>query len=75
MDVALIDDVLVRVAGPRSGRTLLFVHGFADCGVAFTPLFGTPLAERLRLIAVDLPGFGASPRRDESLTTDIRALL
>jgi pimeloyl-ACP methyl ester carboxylesterase len=57
MDVALIDRVFVRVAGLRSGRTLLFIHGFADCGLAFTPLFDTPLAECFRLVAVDLPGF------------------
>ncbi len=68
MDVALIDRVLVRMVGPGSSRTLHFIHGFADRGSAFTPLFDTPLAERFRLVAVDLPGFGASPRRDDVLT-------
>lgn len=56
--------MLVRSAGRATGRTLLFIHCLADCGLAFTPLFQTPLANSFRLIAVDLPGFGASPRRD-----------
>ncbi len=64
MDIALEHGVLVRAAGRATGRTLLFIHCLADCGLAFTPLFLTPLADSFRLIAVDLPGFGASPRRD-----------
>jgi len=60
--------MLVRTAGPRNGRTLLFIHALADCGLAFTPLFETPLADSFRLIAVDLPGFGASPPRDDVRT-------
>jgi pimeloyl-ACP methyl ester carboxylesterase len=60
--------MFVRMAGPASGRTLLFVHAMADCGLAFTPLFATPLAETFRLVVVDLPGFGASPRHDDVLT-------
>jgi pimeloyl-ACP methyl ester carboxylesterase len=68
MDIALADGMFVRMAGRAGGRTLLFVHAMADCGLAFTPLFATPLAETFRLVAVDLPGFGASPRRDDVLT-------
>jgi pimeloyl-ACP methyl ester carboxylesterase len=64
MDVALEQGMFVRSAGRASGRTLLFIHCLADCGLAFTPLFETPLADAFRLIAADLPGFGASPRRD-----------
>src|SRR5512134_1834641 len=65
MDIALADGMFIRMAGPSSGRTLLFVHAFADCGLAFAPLFDTPLTESFRLVVVDLPGFGASPRRDD----------
>ena len=32
------------------------------------PLFDTPLAQHFRLVAVDLAGFGASPRQDGVLT-------
>ena len=73
MDIALADGMFIRMAGPSSGRTLLFIHALADCGLAFTPLFDTPLAESFRLIAVDLPGFGASPRRDDVLTIEQHA--
>jgi pimeloyl-ACP methyl ester carboxylesterase len=63
MEVALIDGLFVRMAGPLGGRTLILLHAFADSGLAFTPLFATPLADRFRLVAPDLAGFGASPPR------------
>lgn len=68
MDVSLHDGVLIRTAGPADGGTLLLIHALADCGLAYTPLFATPLAKDFRLIAVDLPGCGASPRKDDVLT-------
>jgi pimeloyl-ACP methyl ester carboxylesterase len=61
MEVALINGLFVRMAGPLGGRTLILLHAFADCGLAFTPLFATPLADRFRLVAPDLAGFGVSP--------------
>ena len=67
-DVALHDGMLIRTAGPAGAPTLLFIHALADCSLAYTPLFATPLAEEFRLVAVDLPGCGASPRRDDVLT-------
>ena len=33
MEIALADGMFIRMAGPSSGRTLLFVHAFADCGL------------------------------------------
>jgi pimeloyl-ACP methyl ester carboxylesterase len=63
MDVALINGLFVRMAGPPAGRTLVLLHAFADSSLAFTPLFATPLADRFRLVAPDLAGFGASPPR------------
>jgi len=68
MDVALHDGMLIRTAGPTDAPVLLFIHALADCGLAFTRLFATPLVDEFRLIAVDLPGCGASPRRDDVLT-------
>lgn len=59
--------MLIRAAGPSDRPVLLFIHAMADCGLAFTPLFASPLAEEFRLVAVDLPGCGASPRRDDVL--------
>ncbi len=63
MEVALINGLFVRMAGPRNGTTLILVHAFADSGLAFTPLFDTELASRFRLVVADLAGFGASPPR------------
>ena len=63
MEVALINGLFVRMVGPLGGRTLVLLHAFADSGLAFTPLFATPLADRFRLVAPDLAGFGASPPR------------
>lgn len=64
MDIALVNGQFVRMAGPPSGRPLLLIHALGDSGLAYAPLFATPLAERFRLIAVDLAGFGASPFQD-----------
>ncbi len=69
MDVALINGLFVRMAGPPAGRTLVLLHVFADSGLAFTPLFATPLADRFRLVAPDLAGFGASPPRHNVRTS------
>jgi pimeloyl-ACP methyl ester carboxylesterase len=68
MDVALANGLFIRTAGPSAGQTPLFVHALADSGLAFVPLFDTPLAEQFRLVAVDLAGFGASPRQHGILT-------
>jgi pimeloyl-ACP methyl ester carboxylesterase len=68
MEVALINGLFVRVAGPREGTTLMLLHAFADSGLAFTPLFDTGLARRFRLVVADLAGFGASPPRADVRT-------
>lgn len=68
MDVTLINGMFVRAVGPPSGCMLVFIHAFADSGQSFLPLFDTPLARRFRLVAVDLAGFGASPRREDIRT-------
>lgn len=64
MDVALVEGLFVRRTGPPDARPLVLLHAFADSGLAFLPLFETQLAMRFRLVALDLAGFGASPRQD-----------
>jgi pimeloyl-ACP methyl ester carboxylesterase len=64
MEVALVNGLFLRMTGSPAGGTLVLLHAFGDSGLAFTPLFATPLADRFRLVAVDLAGFGASPPRD-----------
>lgn len=47
------------VAGPAAAPPLLLVHGLADEADTWRHLIG-PLAERYRVVAPDLPGFGRS---------------
>lgn len=39
MDVALINGLFVRMAGPQTGRSLILLHALADSSLAFQPLF------------------------------------
>jgi pimeloyl-ACP methyl ester carboxylesterase len=56
--------VLVRDGG-RGDHALWFIHGYGDSSWSFAPLFDTALARDFRLLAPDLPGFGASPPAPE----------
>jgi pimeloyl-ACP methyl ester carboxylesterase len=51
--------VFYREAGPKDAPALLLLHGFPSAGHMFRDLIPL-LAERIRLIAPDLPGFGQS---------------
>jgi pimeloyl-ACP methyl ester carboxylesterase len=61
----------VRISPGRRGAVLL-AHGNSMCKEAFDRQFDSPLATVYRMIAVDLPGHGASERsalaRDSSYT-------
>jgi pimeloyl-ACP methyl ester carboxylesterase len=64
-----IDGLQIRYAdtgGPHTS-TLLLTSPWPESIYAFSAMWGT-LAERARLVAVDLPGFGASERRDDLLS-------
>ena len=64
-----IDGLRIRYAdsgGPQE-RTLLLTSPWPESLYAFAPMWAT-LAEHARLFAVDLPGFGASERRDDLLS-------
>ncbi len=50
----------VRIGGPESGQPVVFVHG-NNAGADWGPLM-TPVAEFARVIAPDLPGFGAADK-------------
>jgi pimeloyl-ACP methyl ester carboxylesterase len=43
-----------------NGMPVLFLHGNSSGKDAFEPQFRSPLAKRYRMIAIDLPGHGAS---------------
>jgi pimeloyl-ACP methyl ester carboxylesterase len=64
-----VDGVRIRYAdtGASRGPTLLLTSPWPESVYAFAPMWDT-LAERARLFAIDLPGFGASERRDDLLS-------
>jgi pimeloyl-ACP methyl ester carboxylesterase len=51
--------IFYREAGPPDGPVLLLLHGFPSAGHMFRDLIPL-LAEKYRMIAPDLPGFGQS---------------
>lgn len=64
--------VFYREAGPRDAPVLLLLHGFPTSGHMFRDLIPR-LADRYRVIAPDLPGFGntlAPPRAQFAYTFD-----
>jgi pimeloyl-ACP methyl ester carboxylesterase len=64
-----VDGVRIRYAdsGGSHERTLLLTCPWPESIHAFGPMW-TTLAEHARLFAIDLPGFGASERRDDLLS-------
>jgi pimeloyl-ACP methyl ester carboxylesterase len=64
-----IDGVRIRYAdsGGSKGSTLLLTSPWPESLYAFASMWET-LAEHARLFAIDLPGFGASERRDALLS-------
>jgi pimeloyl-ACP methyl ester carboxylesterase len=65
----VIDGVKVRYAdsGGSQGPTVVLTSPWPESVYAFAPMWAT-LSEHARLFAVDLPGFGASERRDDLLS-------
>ena len=63
------DGVRIRYAdsGGAPDRTLLLTSPWPESVYAFAPVWAA-LAEHARLFAIDLPGFGASERRDDLLS-------
>jgi pimeloyl-ACP methyl ester carboxylesterase len=64
-----VDGVRVRYAesGGSGEATVLLTSPWPESVYAFAPIWDA-LSERARLFAVDLPGFGASERRDDLLS-------
>jgi pimeloyl-ACP methyl ester carboxylesterase len=64
-----IDGVKVRYAdsGGSQEQVVLLTSPWPESLYAFTPMWAT-LADHARLFAVDLPGFGASERREDLLS-------
>jgi len=69
VDFQVIDGVRIRYAdsGGSQEHTLLLTNPWPESVYAFSRMWGM-LSERARLFAIDLPGFGASQRRDDLLS-------
>ena len=65
----MIDGVKIRYAdsGGSERPTVVLTSPWPESLYAFAPIW-TSLAEHARVFAIDLPGFGASERRDELLS-------
>lgn len=68
MQIDVLQGALLRVAGQKDAPTIIFLPAFGDSGHCYRDVFATDLAERYRLISVDLWGFGASPTRADIRT-------
>ena len=51
--------------GKSTGRPILFIHGFSQCWLAWGRQFDSNLAERYRLVAMDMRGHGLSDKPRE----------
>ena len=63
LKISVTNNCLIREAGADVPETLICLAGYSDNGSMFLPLFETPLANRYRLLTIDLPGTGASPAK------------
>lgn len=49
-------------AGNSRGRSIVFIHGFSQCSLAWTRQLNSELAEKYRLVAMDMRGHGQSEK-------------
>lgn len=52
----------VQETGPADAQPILFIHGFSQCGLAWTKQMRSELARDFRLIAMDIRGHGLSDK-------------
>lgn len=61
--------ISVREEGPAHRQVAILIHGWASSWHAMAPLL-PPLSQRYRCLAVNLPGYGSSPRLPDRATMD-----
>jgi len=61
----------VYVAGPSTGRTLLFHTGTPAAPIPYDPLVAEMAARGLRYVAFSRPGYGSSSRREGRSVADV----
>ncbi len=52
---------LIETGNPN-GRPILFIHGFSQCSLTWTRQLSSSLAERYRLVSMDMRGHGLSDK-------------
>jgi pimeloyl-ACP methyl ester carboxylesterase len=57
---------------PQARETVLLVHGYGASSASYLPVVGA-LAERFHVLAIDLPGFGLSDKREGDYSPDALA--
>ena len=67
--MAFYDDQQIHAVeeGHPNRQVVLLIHGWSSSWYAMSPLLGL-LSQRFRVIAIDLPGYGASPSLPERAT-------
>src|SRR4029453_19672676 len=55
-----------REWGNRSGRAILFIHGWSQCDVCWTKQVSGALAEQFRIVTLDIRGHGLSEKPTEA---------
>lgn len=71
----------IHEAGKANDRSILFIHGFSQCGLAWIKQLDSALANEFRLVAMDIRGHGQSEKpRDaygdsELWADDVRAVI
>jgi pimeloyl-ACP methyl ester carboxylesterase len=58
---------LIETGNPK-GRPILFIHGFSQCSLAWSRQLNSELADRYRLVAMDMRGHGLSSKPREGYT-------
>ena len=62
--IDIVDGALLRITGREDAPTIFCLAGFPDHGYLYEPLYSFELAKRYRLVAIDLWGFGVSPKQE-----------
>lgn len=52
----------VQDVGKRTGKPIVFIHGFSQCSLAWSKQLSSGLADSFRLVAMDIRGHGQSDK-------------
>jgi len=77
-DTIVVDGIKIHyiIAGKEGGSTVLLIHGLGNAVNIWYELLESELSNKVKLIAVDLPGFGHSDKpKDFSYKIDAQALI